>query len=88
MQPTVFAGNNITYTINFVNNGPSDAQTVTVTDAVAVCPEQTALAPQAVSFGVTTSVLKIGAGETVIAAVPNVVNATQAAATTTSQSIF
>ena len=24
----VFAGNNITYTINFVNNGPSDAQTV------------------------------------------------------------
>ena len=25
-------GNNITYTINFVNNGPSDAQTVTVTD--------------------------------------------------------
>ena len=30
----VTAGNNLTYTINFVNNGPSDAQTVTVTDAV------------------------------------------------------
>jgi uncharacterized repeat protein (TIGR01451 family) len=30
----VFAGNNLTYTINFANNGPSDAQTVTVTDAV------------------------------------------------------
>src|SRR4029079_8412368 len=30
----VFAGNNLTYTINFVNNGPSDAQTVTVTDVV------------------------------------------------------
>src|SRR6185369_4986057 len=29
-----FTGTNITYTINFVNNGPSDAQTVTVTDAV------------------------------------------------------
>src|SRR5207237_986314 len=32
--PNVFAGNNITYTINLSNNGPSDAQTVTVTDAV------------------------------------------------------
>jgi uncharacterized repeat protein (TIGR01451 family) len=30
----VIAGNNITYTVNFVNNGPSDAQGVTVTDAV------------------------------------------------------
>src|SRR5207248_1026165 len=30
----VTAGTNLTYTINFVNNGPSDAQTVTVTDAV------------------------------------------------------
>ncbi len=30
----VIAGNNLTYTINFANNGPSDAQTVTVTDAV------------------------------------------------------
>ncbi|HSB09838.1 MAG TPA: HYR domain-containing protein [Blastocatellia bacterium] len=30
----VIAGNNITYTINFTNNGPSDAQTVTLTDAV------------------------------------------------------
>jgi uncharacterized repeat protein (TIGR01451 family) len=32
--PNVNAGADITYTINFVNNGPSDAQTVTVTDAV------------------------------------------------------
>ncbi|NOT61366.1 MAG: DUF11 domain-containing protein, partial [Acidobacteria bacterium] len=30
----VFAGNNITYTITVRNNGPSDAQTVTVTDTV------------------------------------------------------
>src|SRR5712691_10158203 len=30
----VLAGNNITYTINFVNNGLGSAQTVTVTDAV------------------------------------------------------
>src|SRR6185503_945367 len=30
----VTAGNNLTYTINFTNNGPSDAQSVTVTDAV------------------------------------------------------
>src|SRR5947199_1360632 len=30
----VVASQNLTYTINFVNNGPSDAQTVTVTDAV------------------------------------------------------
>src|SRR5262249_35356117 len=30
----VIAGNNLTYTINYINNGPSDAQTVTVTDAV------------------------------------------------------
>src|SRR5262245_53866396 len=30
----VVAGANLTYTINFANNGPSDAQTVTVTDAV------------------------------------------------------
>ncbi len=32
----VFAGNNLTYTVSFVNNGPSDAQTVTVTDGVPV----------------------------------------------------
>src|SRR5205085_6642726 len=30
----VVAGNNITYTINVQNNGPSDAQTVTLTDAI------------------------------------------------------
>jgi uncharacterized repeat protein (TIGR01451 family) len=30
----VFAGNNITYTINFSNNGPGSATSVTVTDAV------------------------------------------------------
>src|SRR6185369_14892281 len=30
----VIAGNNITYTVNFVNNGPAPASTVTVTDAV------------------------------------------------------
>ncbi|MEA3210564.1 MAG: hypothetical protein QOE70_3621 [Chthoniobacter sp.] len=30
----VIAGNNVTYTINLANNGASDAQTVTLTDAV------------------------------------------------------
>ena len=30
----VVAGSNITYTVSLVNNGPSDGQTVTVTDAV------------------------------------------------------
>src|SRR5262249_5415713 len=30
----VVASQNITYTLNFVNNGPSDAQSVTVTDTV------------------------------------------------------
>jgi uncharacterized repeat protein (TIGR01451 family) len=32
----ISVGNNVTYTINFVNNGPSSAQNVTVTDAVPV----------------------------------------------------
>jgi uncharacterized repeat protein (TIGR01451 family) len=44
----VTAGNNITYTINFTNNGPSDAQTVTVTDAV---PANTTFVSASVTTG-------------------------------------
>jgi uncharacterized repeat protein (TIGR01451 family) len=33
-DPTVFTGQNITYTINFKNNGPNTAQSVQLTDAV------------------------------------------------------
>src|SRR5436853_126836 len=46
--PNVFAGSNITYTINLSNNGPSDAQTVTVTDAV---PANTSLVSAVVTTG-------------------------------------
>ncbi len=44
----VIAGNNITYTISFRNNGPSDAQTVTVTDGV---PANTTFVSAAVTSG-------------------------------------
>jgi uncharacterized repeat protein (TIGR01451 family) len=44
----VIAGNNITYTINFVNNGPSDTTTVTVTDAV---PANTTFVSASVTTG-------------------------------------
>jgi len=44
----VIAGNNLTYTISFVNNGPSDAQTVMVTDAV---PANTTFVSAAVTTG-------------------------------------
>ncbi|MCI0489543.1 MAG: HYR domain-containing protein [Blastocatellia bacterium] len=44
----IFAGNNITYTINFTNNGPSDAQSVTVTDAV---PANTTFVSAMVTMG-------------------------------------
>ncbi|HJQ27569.1 MAG TPA: HYR domain-containing protein [Blastocatellia bacterium] len=49
----VFAGNNITYTINFVNNGPSDAQTVTVTDPI---PANTTFVSAVVTTGTGWSV--------------------------------
>jgi len=44
----VIAGNNITYTINFTNHGPSDAQNVTVTDSV---PANTTFVSSAVTVG-------------------------------------
>ncbi len=44
----VSAGANLTYTINFINNGPSDAQTVTVTDAV---PANTTVVSAVVTTG-------------------------------------
>ncbi|MBP7868206.1 MAG: putative Ig domain-containing protein, partial [Acidobacteria bacterium] len=44
----VTAGQNITYTINLSNNGPSDAQTVTVTDAV---PTNTSFVSATVTTG-------------------------------------
>jgi uncharacterized repeat protein (TIGR01451 family) len=44
----VLAGANLTYTINFANNGPSDAQTVTVTDAV---PANTTFVSASVTTG-------------------------------------
>jgi uncharacterized repeat protein (TIGR01451 family) len=53
----VTAGNNLTYTINFVNNGPSDAQTVTVTDAV---PANTTFVSAVVTTGVGWAVNTAG----------------------------
>src|SRR6185369_3269451 len=44
----VIAGNNITYTVNFVNNGPASASTVTVADAV---PANTTFVSAAVTTG-------------------------------------
>ncbi|HYR75689.1 MAG TPA: Calx-beta domain-containing protein [Pyrinomonadaceae bacterium] len=44
----VIAGNNITYTVNFTNHGPSDAQNVTVTDSV---PANTTFVSSAVTVG-------------------------------------
>src|SRR5262245_64774232 len=43
---------------------------VTVTEAVAVCPEQIEFAPHAAEAGLTTRVLKIGAARTVTVAEP------------------
>ncbi|MFL6216239.1 MAG: HYR domain-containing protein, partial [Blastocatellia bacterium] len=57
----VLAGNNITYTINYVNNGPSDAQTVTVTDGV---PANTTFVSATVTTGTgwTTTAPPVGSG--------------------------
>src|SRR5262249_41328449 len=57
----VIAGNNLTYTINFVNNGPSDAQSVTVTDAV---PADTTFVSAIVSTGTGWSVSAPAVGGT------------------------
>ncbi|MEK6304448.1 MAG: HYR domain-containing protein [Acidobacteriota bacterium] len=55
----VGAGNNITYTINFVNNGPGEAQTVTVTDTV---PANTTFVSAVVSTGSGWGVVAPGVG--------------------------
>ena len=57
----VCAGNNMTYTINFINNGPSDAQTVTVTDAV---PANTTFVSAAVTTGTGWTSLRRRSGGT------------------------
>src|SRR5262249_21406291 len=57
----VIAGNNLTYTINFVNNGPSDAQSVTVTDAV---PANTSFVSAVVTTGVGWSLSAPAVGGT------------------------
>ncbi len=61
----VVVTNNITYTIGFTNNGPSDAQTVTVTDAV---PANTTFVSAAVTTGtgwMTTTPSVGGTGDVV-----------------------
>jgi uncharacterized repeat protein (TIGR01451 family) len=57
----VVAGNNLTYTISFVNNGPSDAQGVTVTDAV---PLNTTFVSAAVTTGTGWSISAPAVGGT------------------------
>src|SRR5262249_37350566 len=69
----VIAGNNLTYTINFVNNGPGTAQTVTVTDAV---PANTTFVSAVVTTGTgwSTSAPAVGGTGNVVfskATVPN-----------------
>jgi len=55
------AGSNLTYTINFVNNGPSTAQSVTVTDAV---PANTTFVSAAVTTGAGWGVTNPAVGGT------------------------
>jgi uncharacterized repeat protein (TIGR01451 family) len=91
--PNVFAGNNITYTINFVNNGPSDAQTVTVTDAV---PASTTLVSATVTTGsgwsvntagpVVFSKATVAAGETAVFTIVVKVNSNTASGATITNS--
>src|SRR5262249_39092883 len=62
----VTAGNNLTYTINFANNGPSDASTVTVSDAL---PANTTLVSAAVLTGTgwsRTDSVAVGANGTIV----------------------
>src|SRR5439155_1335322 len=89
----VQAGNNITYTVNFANNGPSDAQTVTLTDAV---PANTTFVSASVTTGTgwTTSAPAVGgtgnvvfskaavaSGETAVFSIVVKVNASTASGT-------
>jgi uncharacterized repeat protein (TIGR01451 family) len=57
----VVAGTNLTYTINFTNNGSSDAQTVTVTDAT---PANTTFVSAVVTTGTGWSVTNPTVGNT------------------------
>jgi uncharacterized repeat protein (TIGR01451 family) len=57
----VVAGSNLTYTINFTNNGPSDAQSVTVTDAV---PANTTFVSASVTTGIGWTITAPPAGGT------------------------
>ncbi|HKE59066.1 MAG TPA: Calx-beta domain-containing protein, partial [Pyrinomonadaceae bacterium] len=57
----VNAGSNITYTINFNDSGPSDAQTVTVTDAT---PANTTFVSAAVTTGTGWSISAPAVGAT------------------------
>src|SRR6185503_1372664 len=57
----VFAGNNITYTINFVNNGPATANTVTVTDAT---PANTTFVSAVVTTGTGWGIVAPAVGGT------------------------
>ena len=57
----VLAGNDITYTITFVNNGPSSADNVTVTDAV---PANTTFVSAAVTTGTGWDIADPGVGNT------------------------
>src|SRR5262249_40370730 len=61
----VVAGTNLTYTISFVNSGPSDAQTVTVTDGL---PTGTTFVSAAVNSGTgwSTSAPAVGATGNVV----------------------
>ncbi|MEK6322056.1 MAG: HYR domain-containing protein [Acidobacteriota bacterium] len=57
----VVAGTNLTYTINFINNGPSTAQSVTVTDAV---PANTTFVSASITTGTGWSVSTPAVGGT------------------------
>jgi CSLREA domain-containing protein len=61
----VIAGGNITYTVNFVNNGPSDAQTVTLTNAVPANTTLVSAATGTAGWSRTDSVPAGGTGNVV-----------------------
>ncbi|MBI4751829.1 MAG: DUF11 domain-containing protein, partial [Acidobacteria bacterium] len=89
----VTGGNNLTYTVNFSNNGPSDAQTVTVTDGVptnttfvsATVTTGTGWSTSAPSVGGTGNVVfskaTVGASETAVFSIVVKVNASTASGT-------
>jgi hypothetical protein len=73
----VIAGNNITYTINFINNGPDTSSNVTVTDAV---PANTTFVSASMPAGWTrTDVVPPGGTGNIVFAKGNVASAEAAA---------